>query len=161
MKAVIQNKIDRINEVGAVISQAKSFVVFQYSTMTAHEASAIRRELHQAGNKMFILKNNILRRAIAQANITVPDNLLVGQVAIAFGINDAFQPIKAVFKITKDRDHIKFKFGYLEQKVIDVNELNQIASLPSREELYSMFLSVLQAPLRKLMYAMKSVGEKK
>lgn len=161
MKVVIQNKIDHVNAVSNAISSVKSFVIFNYSTMTALEASALRRDLHQSGNKMLILKNNILKRAIAQAKIDIPDDLISGQLAIAMGVSDPFQPIKAVHKVIKNRDQISFKVGYLENKVLDINELNQIAALPSREELYGMFLSMLQDPLRKLLRVMQAVGEKK
>lgn len=161
MKAIIQAKIEKINQIADVLSNAKSFVVFEYTTMTAFETSALRRELTQAGNKMYVLKNNIITRALEQSNISVPAEQLTGQIAVAFGIGDAFQPIKAVNKYVKDKQKVEFRVGYLEGKVIDVNEIKQIAALPSRDELYSMFLSVLQAPLRNLMYAMKAVGETK
>ncbi|WP_027123910.1 50S ribosomal protein L10 [Mycoplasmoides pirum] len=161
MKAVIQAKIDKINEIANILSTAKSFVIFEYSTMTALETTELRRSLTQAGNKMFVLKNNIVTRALSQSNIEVPSDKLIGQIAIAFGIEDGFQPIKAIHKFVKEKDKVNFRVGFLEGKVLEVNELNQIALLPSRDELYSMFLSVLQAPLRKFMYAMKAVGDKK
>ncbi|WP_033160101.1 50S ribosomal protein L10 [Mycoplasmoides alvi] len=161
MKAVIQAKIEKINEVINLLSSAKSFVVFEYTTMTALEASELRSSLTKVGNKMLVLKNNILTRALAQSNISIPADKLTGQVAIVFGIKDAFQPIKAIYKLVKDKEKINYKVGFLENKVLSIDELTQIALLPTRDELYSMLLSVMQAPLRKFMYAMKAIGEKK
>lgn len=161
MKPVIQAKIEEINSVANIISSSKAFVVFEYSSMTAKEASDLRKDLTLAGNKMLVLKNNILRRAIQQSGLSLNIDSLFGQIAIAFGISDALQSIKAVYKLVKEKEKINFKIGFFDGQAIDADGLKQLASLPSREELYSMFLSVLQAPLRKLMYALKSVGEKK
>ena len=161
MKAVIQAKIEKINEIANVLSSAKSFVIFEYTTMTALETSELRSSLTKTGNKMFVLKNNILTRALAQSNIVVPEDKLTGQIAIAFGINDAFQPIKAVHKFVTNKEKVNYRIGLLEGKILSVDEITQIALLPSRDELYSMFLSVMQAPLRKFMYALKAVGDKK
>lgn len=161
MKAVIQAKIEKTNEVSNLLSNAKSFVIFEYSTMTALEIQQLRRELTKSGNKMFVLKNNITARALVQSNISVPADLLVGQLAIAFGIEDAFEPFKSVYKFVKEKDKVNFRVGYLENNILDASTVLQIALLPSRDELYSMFLSVLQAPLRKFMYALKAIQEKK
>ena len=161
MKAVIQAKIEKINEIANVLSNAKSFVIFEYTTMTALETSELRSSLTKTGNKMFVLKNNILTRALAQSNIAVPEDKLIGQIAIAFGINDAFQPIKAIHKFVTSKEKVNYRIGLLEGKILSVDEITQIALLPSRDELYSMFLSVMQAPLRKFMYALKAVGDKK
>ncbi len=161
MRAVIQAKIEQINELAQVLSAAKSFVIFEYSTMTALEASALRRSLTKAGNRMLVAKTNIMSRAIAQANIALEPSQLTGQIAIALGLGDPFQPIKAVHKFVKEKDKVNFRAGFLEGKVLGVAELSQIALLPSRDELYGMFLSVLQAPLRKFMHALKAVSEQK
>ena len=76
-------------------------------------------------------------------------------------MSDAYQPIKAVYEATKDSATTAFRIGLLESKTLDSASLKQIATLPSRSELYAMFLSVLQAPLRKLLYAFKAVADTK
>lgn len=161
MKAIIQKKIDHVNEIAALLKDAKSFVVFEYSTMTAKEITALRRKVKTSKNEMFVLKNNILRRAIKVAGIDGFESDIKNQVAVAIGLEDAFLPIKAVHEFVKEKDAIKFVCGYLENKKLSAADLNEIAVLPSRDELYSMFLSVLQAPVRNFLYALKAVADTK
>ncbi|MDC4163612.1 50S ribosomal protein L10 [Mycoplasma bradburyae] len=161
MKAIIQKKIEHVNKIAALLKDAKSFVVFEYSTMTAKEITALRRKIKTTSNEMFVLKNNILRRAIKEAGIEGFESDIKNQVAVVIGLQDAFLPIKAVHEFVQAKEAIKYVCGYLENKKLSAAELNEIAVLPSREELYSMFLSVLQAPVRKFLYALKAVADTK
>ncbi|QEX47099.1 50S ribosomal protein L10 [Mycoplasmoides gallisepticum] len=161
MKAIIQKKIEHVNKIAGLLKEAKSFVVFEYSTMTAKAITALRRKVKTSANQMFVLKNNILKRAINEAGIDGFDDDIKNQIAVVIGLEDAFLPIKAVHEYVTANEKVKYVCGYLENKKLSAAELSEIAVLPSRDELYSMFLSVLQAPVRKFMYALKAVADTK
>lgn len=161
MKPTIQAKAQQVKAAAERFASAQSFVVFEYSKMDAHQMTALRAAITRAGNTCSVLKQNILLRALKEAGKELPESALTGQVAVAFGVADAYQPIKAVHDAVKESKRSVFRAGVLEGKPLDAAGLAQVATLPSRDELYSMFLSVLQAPVRNFMYALKAVAETK
>lgn len=161
MKQAIQAKAEQVKEAAQRFASAQSFVVFEYAKMNAKQMTALRAEVVRAGNTLSVLKKNILVRALKEAGMELPEQAVVGQVAVAFGVADAYQPAKAVHAAVKDSKRDVFRGGALEGKILDAAGLKQVATLPSRDELYSMFLSVIQAPARNLLYAMKAVAETK
>lgn len=160
MKKIIEYKDNLSSEISEKIKSAKSFIVFEYSGLTAKEMTTLRKTLFKTHSNVMVLKNNILRRALDKADIK-DFGELVGPNAIAWGNEDEMAPLKEVFNLTKDHDFMKIKGSYLEGKFLDEEKTKSIASLPGREGLYSMFLSCLTGPIRGVLYALKAVEEKK
>lgn len=151
----------KIQSVVKDLKDAKSFIIFEYHGLTAKNITALRKELHDAGSKLYVLKNNILRRSLKEAGLGEIENEIVGPNAIAIGFEDEIAPIKSVHKIAGEFDFVHLKNAYLENKFVDKAMINQIAAIPGRDGLYSMFLSCLTSPIRSFMYALKAVSEKK
>lgn len=157
----IQAKQDFVQTIANELKQAKSFIVFEYSGLTAKDITDLRFTLNKSGSKLRILKNNILKRAIETANIQGFDGMIVGPNAIAMAFEDEINPIKSVNDVATDFEVVKIKGAYLENNFADINKVKQIASIPGRDGLYSMFLSCLQSPIRSFLYAVKAVSETK
>lgn len=157
----IQAKQDFVQTITNELKQAKSFIVFEYSGLTAKNITDLRFTLNKSGSKLRILKNNILKRAIELANIQGFDGMIVGPNAIAMAFEDEINPIKSVNDVATDFEVVKIKGAYLENNFADINKVKQIASIPGRDGLYSMFLSCLQSPIRSFLYAVKAVSETK
>lgn len=160
-KQAIIAKEAQVQNIKEELSKANSFIVFEYSGLSAKDITALRTELHNADSKMYVLKNNILRRALVEAKIEGFEDLLTGPNAIAISFGDEISPFKSVNNVAKEFDVVKLKAGYIENTFADASKVQQLANIPSRNGLYSMFLSCLQSPIRNLMYAFKAVGEKK
>jgi large subunit ribosomal protein L10 len=101
-----------------------------------------------------------LRRAAEKAGYADLTDQFVGPSAIAFSNEDAIAPAKILSDFAKTADALEVKAGIIEGKVSSKEEIAAIASLPSREGLLSMLLSVLQAPVRNVAYAVKAVADK-
>lgn len=160
MKKIIKLKEDWVSELSTQIDQSKSFIIFEYSGLTAQEITVLRKKLLESKASLKIVKNNILNRALQKSNIK-DFNDLVGPNAIAFGEEDEIAPLREIFNISKDNDFIKIKGSYLENNFLDVEKTKAIATLPNREGMYSMFLSCLTSPIRSVMYALKAVADQK
>lgn len=106
------------------------------------------------------MKNTLVRRATAAAELTELDEVLTGPTAIAFSADDAVAPAKIISEFAKKNDALKVKGGVVEGRVVGVDQIKALADLPSREGLLSMLLSVLQAPVRNFALAVKAVAEK-
>ncbi len=153
---IIEQKAKLTNEFVDKIKKAKSFLVFEYSGLTVKELTSMRKKLHTCGAYIKIVKNNILNRALKTNNLN-PTNECVGPNAIIIHNDDEICGFKAVADSTAKKNSVKFKFGYLDNKLIEPKQLPEIAAIPGRKELYSMFLSCLTAGIRKYLYVLNAI----
>ncbi|MFB5268938.1 50S ribosomal protein L10 [Paenibacillus enshidis] len=157
---VIQAKQETVEAVTAKLRESATTVVADYRGLTVAQVTELRKQLREAGIEFQVLKNTLLRRATAAAELTDLDSALTGPTAIAFSADDVVAPAKILNDFAKKNDALKLKGGVLEGRVVSVEEVKALAELPSREGLLSMLLSVLQAPVRNFALAVKAVAEK-
>ncbi|MEK3880255.1 50S ribosomal protein L10 [Paenibacillus sp. FSL H8-0122] len=157
---VIQAKQDAVDVVTSKLQNSVSTVVADYRGLNVSQVTELRKQLREAGVEFQVLKNTLLRRATAAAELTDLDAVLTGPTAIAFSETDAVAAAKILNDFAKKNDALKLKGGVVEGKVIDADQLKALAELPSRDGLLSMLLSVLQAPMRNFALAVKAVAEK-
>lgn len=160
-EAIIAKKAEVVEEIVDKFNRAKSAVVVDYLGLNVEQATALRKELREAGVEMKVLKNTYLRRAAEKAGYEGLDDTFTGPTAVAFSYDDVVAPARILAKYAKDIDALEIKGGIVEGKVSDLATINELASLPSREGLLSMLLSVLQAPVRNVAYAVKAVADSK
>lgn len=157
---VIQAKQDAVDVVAAKLRESVSTVVADYRGLNVAQVTELRKQLREAGVEFQVLKNTLLRRATAAADLTELDEVLTGPTAVAFSSNDAVAPAKVLNDFAKKNDALKLKGAVVEGRVIGESEIKALAELPSREGLLSMLLSVLQAPVRNFALAVKAVADK-
>lgn len=158
---VLQEKAQLVSEVVEKLKGSATTVVTDYRGLTVAQVTELRKQLREAGVEFKVLKNTLVRRATAIAELTELDEYLTGPTAIAFSKDDAVAPAKVISEFAKKNDALKVKAGVVEGKVVGVDQIKALADLPSREGLLSMLLSVLQAPMRNFALAVKAVAEKK
>ncbi|ASR45716.1 50S ribosomal protein L10 [Paenibacillus kribbensis] len=157
---VIQAKQEAVEVVAAKLRESVTTVVADYRGLNVAQVTELRKQLREAGVEFQVLKNTLLRRATAAAELTELDAVLTGPTAIAFGKDDAVSAAKILNDFAKKNNALELKGGVVEGRVIGVEEVKALAELPSREGLLSMLLSVLQAPMRNFALAVKAVAEK-
>jgi len=158
---VIQAKQEAVDVVTAKLRESATTVVADYRGLNVAQVTELRKQLREAGVEFQVLKNSLVRRATAAAELSELDEVLVGPTAIAFSAEDAVAPAKILSDFAKKNDALKVKGGVVEGKVVSVEQIKALADLPSREGLLSMLLSVLQAPMRNVALAVKAVAEQK
>lgn len=156
---VLEEKQQLVNEVTAKLQESSCTVVADYRGLTVAQVTQLRKNLREAGVEFQVLKNSLVRRATAEANLTELDAVLTGPTAVAFG-KDVVAPAKVLSDFAKKNDKLQIKGGVVEGRVVDPAQIKALADLPSREGLLSMLLSVLQAPMRNFALAVKAVAEK-
>ncbi len=157
---VIQAKQEAVDVVTAKLRESATTVVADYRGLNVTQVTELRKQLREAGVEFQVLKNTLVRRATAAAELTELDEVLTGPTAIAFSTEDAVAPAKIISEFAKKNDALKVKGGVVEGRVVGVDQIKALADLPSREGLLSMLLSVLQAPVRNFALAVKAVAEK-
>ncbi|GAJ25838.1 LSU ribosomal protein L10p [Liquorilactobacillus sucicola DSM 21376 = JCM 15457] len=160
-KEVIAKKAAAVEEVVAKFNEAVSCVVVDYRGLTVEQVTELRKQLREENVELRVIKNTYLKRAADKAGYEGLDETFSGPTAVAFSKEDVVAPARILAKFAKDAEALEIKGGMIEGKVASLEQINELAKLPSREGLLSMLLSVLQAPVRNVAYAVKAVADSK
>jgi large subunit ribosomal protein L10 len=156
---IIQAKQQEVDAIATKLRESTSTVVADYRGLNVAQVTLLRKQLREAGVEFQVLKNSLVSRAAASAELSDLDSVLTGPTAVAFG-TDAVAPAKILSDFAKKNDALKIKGGIVDGRFYDAAQVKALADLPSREGLLSMLLSVLQAPVRNFALAVKAVSEK-
>lgn len=132
------------------LSEAQGVILADYRGLTVDEMTELRKKLREAGAELRVIKNTLARRAVKEAKIEALDSQLNGPIAMAFGIEDPIAPAKILHTFSRDHKNLELKAGLLEKKVLDRQEIEALAALPTREVLLTQLAGVMMAPLRNL-----------
>lgn len=145
------------------LSEAQGAVVVGYHGLTVAQVTALRRKFLAEGVEYKVIKNTLTRIAAKELGMDEVAAQLEGPTALATSKEDATAPARVLEDFIKDLegDALTVKVGVVEGKVLNPDEVKAIAKLPNREGMLSMLLSVLQAPVRNVAYAVKAVADAK
>lgn len=160
-EAIIAKKAEQVDAVAEKMKAAASIVVVDSRGLTVEQDTVLRRTLRENGVEFKVIKNSILTRAAEKAGLDEMKELFVGPSAVAFSNEDVIAPAKVLSDFAKDAEALEIKGGAIEGAVSSKEEIAALASLPNREGLLSMLLSVLQAPVRNVALAVKAVADNK
>ena len=158
--AVTEQKQAIVAQMKETLSESKGAVLVSYSGLTVAQATDLRRKFLAEGCEYKVIKNTLTR--IAANELELGEGFtshLEGPTGLAYSKEDAVAPARVIsnFVKTLENDELTIKAGIVEGEVLDAAGINNIASLPNR--MLSMLLSVLQAPIRNVAYAVKAVAE--
>ncbi len=159
-EVAIAKKAVIVDEVTEKFSAAASAVIVDYRGLTVEQVTELRKQLRDANVEMKVIKNSILVRAAEKAGLNGLEEVFSGPTAVAFSNEDVVAPAKIIDEFAKTAEKLEIKGGIIEGKVASIEEITALAKLPNRDGLLSMLLSVLQAPVRNVAYAVKAVAEK-
>ncbi|HEN0880961.1 TPA: 50S ribosomal protein L10 [Streptococcus agalactiae] len=159
-EAIIVKKAEQVELIAEKMKAAASIVVVDSRGLTVEQDTNLRRSLRESDVEFKVIKNSILIRAAEKAGLEDLKELFVGPSAVAFSNEDVIAPAKVISDFAKDAEALEIKGGSVDGKFTSVEEINALAKLPNKEGMLSMLLSVLQAPVRNVAYAVKAVAEK-
>jgi large subunit ribosomal protein L10 len=157
---VREEKEQLVQEIADRFTRSKTTIVTDYRGLNVAEVTELRKQLREAGVEFEVLKNTMTRRAVQKAQLEGVEEYLKGPSALAFGYDDVVAPARVLFNFAKKHKALELKGGVVEGRAISAKEVESLASLPSRDGLLSMLLSVLQAPMRNLAYSLQQVADK-
>jgi large subunit ribosomal protein L10 len=141
-------KQDVVSGVAERLERAQAIVIADYRGLDVTQFQTLRAKLRESGSEITVIKNSLLRRAMTDAGIEPPEDLLLGPTAVAFLYDDISSPAKALRSTVKDTEILSIKGGVMDGKRLDARGVEALADLPSRDELRAMVLGVFQAPQR-------------
>ncbi len=151
-------KVAAVEKLSGELKNASSMIVATYSKLTVTQDFELRKALRPTGAKYRVVKNTLAERAGKGTKVEEALKNLVGVTSIAYTEGDPVALAKALSKYAKDNPEFSFKAGLVEGRVITVKEIESLATMPSKEELYSKLLYLLNAPSQRLVTAMNAVG---
>ena len=158
--AKVEIKAPIIDEIKGYVDKASAAVLVDYRGLTVEEDTRLRKALREAGVVYKVYKNTYLKRAFEGSVFTELNQHLEGPTAIAFGIDDATAPARVLAEFAKKAPKLEFKGGVVEGVYYDVNGLEKVAQIPSRETLISKLLGSLQSPVANMARVLKQIAEK-
>lgn len=152
-KAVIVEKIE------GTVSRAQLLVQLDYRGLTVAEMNSLRRALGQSGGEcvLMVAKNTLMRRAIAGTGFEKYGDRLTGTNALLFAFDDPISPVKALMDIAKTIPKMEIKGGVFAGKIVEAEQLKDLAKMPGKVELQGMLAGVLNAPIRNFACALAAI----
>jgi large subunit ribosomal protein L10 len=151
-------KTEQTEKLNAELKNVSNAVVATYSKLTVMQDYELRKTLRGVGAKYKVVKNTLAERAAKGTKVEEALTNLAGVTSIAYTTGDPVAMSKALPKYAKDTPEFTFKIGVVEGRVISIKEIEALAKLPSKEELMSKLLFLMNAPAQRLVTAMNAVG---
>ncbi len=157
-------KVNKVQDVTERLRDAKAIVLVDYKGINIEEVDNLRNRMRSSHVDYFVSKNTFIKRALNSLGITELDDALAGPTAIAVSKEDEITPAREISTFIKevmaDKGFPTFKVGYVDGKIFSKEELEQLAKLPSKEQLLAMVLSGFNAPITGFVYTLKAVINK-
>lgn len=154
---ILNQKKEEVSALANKIKEAKLVLLTDYRGINVEDVTNLRTTLRNANAEYKVIKNNITKRALAEAGIEGLEDKLEGPTAVIMTDGDYLEPTKAIYKFSKDNDFYKIKGGVIEGKVMTTEEIITLAKLPSKETLLSMLAGALLGNISKLAVALDQV----
>ena len=148
--------IKKVDELTEKLERAKGVYLTDYIGLNVQDITDLRREFYENDVEYLVTKNTLLKIAANNSNLNDLDSVLNGSTAVAFSYEDPTSPARVIKKFTKDNELPKVKGIVIDGELIDGSEFDRIANLPTKEESIAKFAALLQSPLLKLIWALKS-----
>ena len=151
-------KAEQIEKLNGQLQKASSMIVGTFSKLTVAKDFELRKTVRGAGGKYQVVKNTLAQRASEGTQVSEALKGLKGVTSIAYTEGDPVALAKALSKYVDDNPEFSFKAGVLEGKLLNLKEVKALATMPSKEEIYSKLLFLMNALAQRLVTVMNAVG---
>jgi large subunit ribosomal protein L10 len=140
------------------LEKSKNLFVTGYEKLRVDQDFELRKVVRGAGGKYRVIKNNLAEKAAEGTPAEAVLKGLRGMTSMAYTTKDPVALAKALTTYAKNNPTFTFKAGLVEGRVIEIKAINDLANMPSKEEILSKLLFLINAPAQRLVTAMNAVG---
>jgi len=151
-----EEKSQEVSELNEQIGKASNAFLIDFKGITVPQVTELRKQVRQTNSGYVVVKNTLALIALKDSPIINMKEKFTGPTAIAFNSTDAVGLAKALTRFAKDVPAVQFKGALLNGQVVPASEIQNIANLPSREELVAKLLYMLQSPIRGLVTVLQA-----
>ena len=156
----LEQKKELVKEVSAVLLDADTILTADYRGLTANQLGEFRKISRSPCIYIKIVKNNMLKMALKDSEYSAIGEKITGPQILATASDNPGEFAKLVKKFIDENENIELKTLAYRGKELDLSEIKKLAALPTYEEAISMLMSIMQAPVQKLMATMTAVPTK-
>ena len=151
-------KAEKVTALATELEHSTSAIIGTFKGLTAAKDFDLRKTIRQAGGSYHVVKNKLAARAAHGTKIEAALQDLKGVSSVAYTSGDPVALAKALSTWVKDHAEFTFKLGIVDGKVITVDEIKALATLPGKEELFSKLLFLIQSPAQRLVTVFNAAG---
>lgn len=159
-KKVLQEKQEIVSGLTKEFKSAQAIVFAEYRGLTVAQDTEMRAAMRKAGIHYQVIKNTLSSRALKDAGIEGAEEMAKGPTAIAYSTNDVVAPAKIIKQYADKFDKFKMKGGIMDGKVLSLDDVTKLASIPGREVLYGQIVCGLITPIASLAMILNAISEK-
>ncbi len=167
-----EKKLELSKRLSEQLQDVVSMIVVDYSGLSVEQMEDIRNAVKESGSTFNVIKNSVVEKAVAGSKWESLKEQLKGPNAFAFSFDDPAVLAKLIVAKEKEHKKLEIKFGSLNGHVIDAKQIAALSKLPSKDVMIAQLLATMQAPvsgfvnvlagnIRKFMYVLKAIEEKK
>src|SRR5262249_6375969 len=153
---VRSDKIELVSRISDKLKASQSAVLTDFRGITVEQMTQLRSKLRSQSVEMRVVKNRLLKRALADAGCESMDELLEGNTAISFGVSDPISVAKILLEYSKQNAKLVIKGGLLEGKRLDAKGVESLSKMPGRRELLGRMAGDLKQPAAKMAMAFQA-----
>ncbi|MEE0867348.1 MAG: 50S ribosomal protein L10 [Clostridia bacterium] len=147
---ILEEKKQVVSALAEQMKSAVSGVLVDYCGLSVEQDTQLRNKLREAGVEYKVVKNTLTRFAAKEVGFDELDPILNGPTSLAISMTDEVTPAKVLADFAKENEQLEIKAGFLDGKVISLEEVKQLAATPNRETLLAKLLGSLNAPVSNL-----------
>jgi large subunit ribosomal protein L10 len=147
-----------LDDLKKTLEENKNLFVTGYEKLTVSQDFQLRKTIRDAGGKYRVLKNNLAAKAAEGTPANDLLSNLKGMTSLAYTPGDPVALAKALTRYSRDNAAFTFKAGMVEGRVIDIKAINDLASMPPKEEIYAKLLFLINATATRLVTSINGVG---
>ena len=142
------------------LSRSKAVFLTDYRGLSVPSLQMLRGKIREVNGGHLVVKNNLVRIALREAEMPIPEEMLTGPVAISFAFGDVPALAKVLIEYAKSSKVLQIKGGIVEGKILSPAQVESISVLPPREVVLSQLLGVIQQPGNRVAGALSAAGAK-
>jgi large subunit ribosomal protein L10 len=151
-------KTEQVTKLAAELESSSSAIVGTFAKLTVAQDYNLRKVVREAGGKYRVLKNKLAARAAKGTQVEAALQGLKGVSSVAYTSGDPVALTKAISTWVTDNAEFTFKLGIVDGKVISIEEIKQLATMPGRDELFSKLLFLINSPAQRLATVIAATG---
>ena len=155
--SVLEQNKKVVADLVELLKSAQAGVLVDYRGITVEQDTQLRNKLREAGVEYKVVKNTLTRFAANEVGYQELDSSLHGPTALAISSTDPVAPAKVLSDFAKDVEALEIKAGFLDGKVITLDEVKTLANTPSREVLIAKIMGSLNSPISKLVRTLQAL----
>ena len=156
----LEDKQQIVSEVNQAASSALSAVLADYRGVSVEDMTALRKNARENNVYLRVVRNTLLKRAVADTEFECIQEVLVGPTILAFSQEDPGAAARVLKDFSKENDDFEIKALSVGGQLMDASQIDVLAKLPTVDQARSMLMSVMLAPVTKLARTMNEVPSK-